>query len=376
MTATKAADTNYNVATTSGTIRIGKESQAALLVESTSGTFGEPLTLQTSGGSGSGEVTFVAADGTASGCVVSASPPFTLSVGSAGTCLVTATKAGDDAYDEASSAPTEVTFAKAIQQPLLLTSTEGTVGQDLALTTSGGSGTGEVSFVVDSGPCSVLGATLSITASGACFVTATKAEDGNYQAQSSASTSIDLAGPVSTGARQAGFWQNGAGQKMIKSGTATAGVCDVGTWLRGWAPFQGLTSTASCANVAAYVTTVGGAVKKGGPAAQLKAEMLVTALNVYFSDAALGGNRIGAPAPVGGIAVDLTRVCTDVSCTTFVDSSSVFGPADALLVSQMLDYAASQSNSGGSTWYGNVATDLGLARQAFLSINRGMVIGG
>ena len=33
----------------------------------------------------------------------------------------------------------------------------------------------------------------------------------------------------------------------------------------------------------------------------LKAQMLATALNVYFSDLALGGNKIAAPQAIGGI---------------------------------------------------------------------------
>lgn len=35
-----------------------------------------------------------------------------------------------------------------------------------------------------------------------------------------------------TGARTIGFWQNRNGQDIIKTGAATAGVCNSGTWLR------------------------------------------------------------------------------------------------------------------------------------------------
>jgi hypothetical protein len=84
--------------------------QAALSVTSLSGTVGTPLTLATSGGSGTGAVTYTATDGTASGCTVSGS---TLSASSAGTCTVTATKAADSTYLPASSAATAVTFAAA-----------------------------------------------------------------------------------------------------------------------------------------------------------------------------------------------------------------------------------------------------------------------
>jgi hypothetical protein len=41
----------------------------------------------------------------------------------------------------------------------------------------------------------------------------------------------------------------------------------------------------------------------------LKAQMLAPALDVYFSNPGLGGNKINAPAPIGGLAIDLTNVC-------------------------------------------------------------------
>ena len=53
----------------------------------------------------------------------------------------------------------------------------------------------------------------------------------------------------------------------------------------------------------------------------------------------------------------------------FQDASSVFGGASSLTVSGMLSYAASQSNVGGSTWYGNVKASQDLAKDAFDAIN-------
>lgn len=111
--------------------------------------------------------------------------------------------------------------------------------------------------------------------------------------------------------------------------------------------------------------------------ARLKAQMLATALDVYFSDPSLGGNMINAPAPLGGVKIDLHKICQMVdgaggtaTCKgKFSNTSSAFGGATGLTVSQMLTYAASQSNSGGSTWYGNVQATQQLAKNAFDSIN-------
>jgi hypothetical protein len=86
-----------------------------------------------------------------------------------------------------------ITITQAGQTSVLaITSTTVIYGSTLSLITSGGDGGGSNSFVVDSGPCTVLGATLTPTAAGTCMVTATKAASGNYLAASSSSTAITV----------------------------------------------------------------------------------------------------------------------------------------------------------------------------------------
>ena len=111
--------------------------------------------------------------------------------------------------------------------------------------------------------------------------------------------------------------------------------------------------------------------------AMLKGQMLATALDVYFSDPALGGNKIGAAIPLGGVKIDLTHVCkmidssggTGTCSGSFENSSSAFGGASSGTVSFLLSYAASQSNVGGSIWYGQNKTIQGLAKDTFDEIN-------
>jgi hypothetical protein len=58
------------------------------------------------------------------------------------------------------------------------------------------------------------------------------------------------------------------------------------------------------------------------------------------------------------------------TCTgAFQNTSSAFGGATSLTVSQMLVFAASQSNAGGSSWYGNVKSLQQLAKNAFNAVN-------
>jgi len=175
-----------------------------------------------------------------------------------------------------------------------------------------------------------------------------------------------------------GFWQNKNGQGIILGGASTAGVCNSGTSLRTYAPYQDPSATATCSQVAAYVYNIIKVANSSGDSMNpmLKAQMLATALDVYFSDPALGGNQIKAPAPVGGVKIDLTQICAMIdsigssTCSgSYENVSGSFGGATSLTVSQMLTYAASQSNVGGSTWYGNVKATQQLAKDAFDAIN-------
>ena len=176
-------------ATSSATSTVAKGTQAALTIATTSVAFGSTLALSTNGGSGAGSVTYTVVSGT---CSLSGN---VLTVGNVGSsCVVKATKASDASYNEAMSSNTTVTVTRANQAALLLTSTSGTFGVSLTLTTSGGSGTGAVSYEVVSGACSVSGSTLTATSAGSsCVVKATKGAETNYEATSTSNTTVEFA---------------------------------------------------------------------------------------------------------------------------------------------------------------------------------------
>jgi hypothetical protein len=184
------------------------------------------------------------------------------------------------------------------------------------------------------------------------------------------SKTVTVCGPLKTAARTMGYWQNNNGQSIIKS-QALIGVCPSGTWLRQFAPFQDLSATASCSQVATYVYNVIKAANASGTSmnAMLKGQMLATALDVYFSDPDLGGNKLGAPSPIGDVMIDLTKICTDLSCNSYESVGSVFGGSAPKTIMELLTYAGSQSNVGGSWWYGNVKTKQELAKDTFDAIN-------
>jgi hypothetical protein len=192
----------------------------------------------------------------------------------------------------------------------------------------------------------------------------------------SSSAKVTVCGFAGTGALTMGYWQNKNGQGIITAGASTGGVCNSGTWLRRYAPFQDLSATATCAQVAAYVTNVIKAASASGAAmnAMLKAQMLATALDVYFSDPGLGGNKINAPAPIGSVSIDLTKVNAPVGSGTYEDDSAAFS-SGCETVSAALTDAASHSNPGGSVWYAQVKATQQLAKDAFDAVNNTVVFG-
>lgn len=172
--------------------------QSALVVSSVSVNVGSTLSLTTTGGSGSGAVTFAVTTAGSAGCTVSGS---TLSHTSYGTCTVTATKAADSTYSAVSSTATTVTVSRLAQSAVTLAAPSALTGTTVTLAASGGSGTGALSYAVTaagSAGCSLVGAVLSATGPGTCTVTATKAADATYLAESTGAITATFTAPTTT----------------------------------------------------------------------------------------------------------------------------------------------------------------------------------
>ena len=215
VTITVTDSNGANASTASFTIVIAKISQAALVLTSTTGTFGTPLQLTVSGGTTGGAVIYSAHSAGANSCTLTNG---LLSVSGAGDCLVSATMAGNSNYNAVTSSTTRVTFGKAAQAALSVSTTTGTFGTSLLLGTSGGSGTGSVTYQVIDGSvgCTLASGRLTVDGAGWCHVIATKASDFNYTAVSSADTTVTFAA---------------AGQSAVTV-TTTAGTYGSGTTLQ------------------------------------------------------------------------------------------------------------------------------------------------
>jgi hypothetical protein len=184
-----------------------------------------------------------------------------------------------------------------------------------------------------------------------------------------------------TGALTMGFWQNKNGQGIISASNQSA----LGTWLRQFHPFSDAPSTG-------LATYVGGIIKVATCTSStktcntmLRAQMLATALDVYFSDSTLGGNQIGkfnglgnAQTPVGTRNIDLQNICAMIdsggagSCSgTYENVGSAFGGATSMTVMNMLLYqnTSDPTADAGANWYGQNKALQVLAKDAFDAIN-------
>lgn len=192
VTANQSGTTNYNAATQiSRSITISPATSTISVSGTTSyaytGSAQGPSTNTKSGSGGSVTYSYQGTGGT----VYSASSTKPTNVGS---YTVTATLAADSYYASATSSAYAFDINQISESSALsVATTTATYGTNLTLSTSGATGgSGAITYSVDSGSCTILGTALTPTAAGTCYVTATKATDGNYQGVTSTSTAITV----------------------------------------------------------------------------------------------------------------------------------------------------------------------------------------
>jgi hypothetical protein len=183
--AVKAADDNYESATASMPVSVSRGSQKPLMLQLPGQiTYGTPVTMSVTGGSGTGEVQYILFRGTA--CEIAGNQITGIAAGQS--CEVYADKAPDGSFERAFSSVVTVTVLKAPQTSLVFTPKSPIVfGEEITLSASGGNGAGAVTFAVVAGGayCALSGNTLTaIAADGSCTVRASKAGDPNYEGAS------------------------------------------------------------------------------------------------------------------------------------------------------------------------------------------------
>ncbi|MDH6422982.1 beta strand repeat-containing protein [Aurantimicrobium minutum] len=175
LTGTHAANYQLPSVTGSPVLSITRTSQASLTVTSALSTiFGQNIALSATGGSGTGALTFATTSGP---CNVASS---IMTPTSAGSCVVLVTRAGDTNYLDQTQTAT-IAIASATQAGVTVTSgTTVQYGSTLALSATGGTGSGAYSFARVSGACSVSGTTLTPLSAGECVIHARRAADSSY----------------------------------------------------------------------------------------------------------------------------------------------------------------------------------------------------
>jgi hypothetical protein len=154
------------------------------MIDDVRGTYGSALGLSTSGGSGTGAVSYAVVTAGTAGCSVAVNGTDLLAT-NAGTCIVRATKAASVNHNVRASTDATITFDKIVQpSSLAMADTSVTFGTTLTLSATGGNGGGALSYDVSApgtAGCSISGATtLSVSAGGSCTVLVTRASSTNY----------------------------------------------------------------------------------------------------------------------------------------------------------------------------------------------------
>jgi hypothetical protein len=197
--ATKAASAGFNSITSD---RKGYSfrnlSQATLSISNTTlrNLPGTSLSLTTTGGSGTGDLTF-----TVSGADCSIIGT-TLVAATVTNCVVIAFKAASSGFNSTTSAAKTFVYALADQAAFSISNSirTGFTGTPISLTTTGGSGTGEVTFQVSGSGCAVNGNLLNATTAATCSVTAIKAGSTGFNPATSGTIEfyfkVPLAAPV------------------------------------------------------------------------------------------------------------------------------------------------------------------------------------
>jgi len=232
-------------------------------------------------------------------------------------------------------------------------------------------------------------------------------ETNDTLATDSASATVTVCGPAKTGALTIGFWKNTNGNSLIQHYCAPAGKMSLASYLStlGGAnsPFKGAAGM-SCTSLVTFVNNMISGASSTNMNLMLRAQMLATALNVYFSDPSRGYTTTAVPktkppswflpgVPIGAFVMDLTAVCPMVAnsltgaatCQNNTPSTNGFTagalPSASMTVQAILTHAStSPSPFNGSTsnpvWYAGDRTKQEIAKNVFDQINNQLAFGG
>jgi hypothetical protein len=234
-------------------------------------------------------------------------------------------------------------------------------------------------------------------------------------ATGSAGQTVTVCGPARTGALTMGFWKGPNGNSLIASFCAPSAKPSLASWLAGLGagagPFSNATGT--CSAMVTYVNGILNGASATNMNTMLKAQMLATALDVYFSTTTLGystvasgsgKNQIKPPSSflsitnLGTFKMDLTAICPMVdnlntgtaTCLNNTPSTSAVAagavPSSPMAMQAILNFAATVGSSpwttgaftgtaASSQWYGTDRTKQEILKNIFDQFNNQLAFG-
>lgn len=182
-------------------VTVSQGKQAPLVFPEINAVASVAFTPSISGGSGTGAYSVSVSDSGTAKCAMVSGSATDVVASAAGTCTISATRAGDANYLASSVVTATVKVGKRKQVDLVVAPATGGLDVEIPLTATGGSGSGAVTFTVsDAGAtgCVVVAGKNAVVAGtgGDCRVTATKAGDAGFDSITSAVAVVKIANPV------------------------------------------------------------------------------------------------------------------------------------------------------------------------------------
>jgi len=220
-------------------------------------------------------------------------------------------------------------------------------------------------------------------------------------AQGTASQTVTVCRPARTGALTIGFWKTTNGQNLIKTYCQNPARANYLKGLGGGSgPFSNAPTT-SCNDLASYVLTILNRATATDMNIMLKAQMLGTALDVWFSGPGWTSTSIGGVKPpsnflshnnLGTFKMDTTAVCPEVgtlntgtaTCQNNTPSTDAVAagavPSSPMSMQAILDFAATtpspfNGSTSSSIWYGGDRTKEEILKNIFDQFNNQLAFG-
>lgn len=221
-------------------------------------------------------------------------------------------------------------------------------------------------------------------------------------ATGSASKTVTVCGPAATGALTIGFWKTTNGQGLIKTYCINGGN-NLGVYLASLGAGSGPFSTAptSCSSLATYVSNILSGASATNMNVMLKAQMMGTALDVWFSGAGWTSTKISGVKPpsnflshnnLGAFKMDTTAICPMVdntstgtaTCKNALPSTDAVAsgalPASPMSMQAILNFAATtpspfNGSTSNSIWYGGNRTLEEILKNVYDQFNNQLAFG-